>query len=89
MPRTDTPISPPTGLQATANGDGGITLTWNQNPESDLAGYFVHWGTKSGYPYEHTIDVGKVTSHTLSGVPAYSLFNVTAYDSNYSSMNRE
>jgi len=87
MPRTDTPISPPTGLQATANGDGGITLTWNQNPESDLAGYFVHWGTKSGYPYEHTIDVGKVTSHTLSGVPAYSLFNVTAYDSNYSSMN--
>src|SRR3990167_4545251 len=36
--RTDCPISPPTGLTATA-GSGQITLSWTANAESDTAGY--------------------------------------------------
>lgn len=31
----------PTGLTATANADGTVTLTWNANTEADLYGYWI------------------------------------------------
>jgi hypothetical protein len=36
---------------------GTVTLTWAPNPEPDVTGYVVHWGTASGQ-YTTTIDVG-------------------------------
>ena len=39
-PLMDCPISPPTGLSATGSG-GAIVLSWNPNPEPDVAGYKV------------------------------------------------
>ncbi len=81
------PISPPSGVQVTA-GNGTLSLQWNANPESDRAGYKVYY-TTAGYPYTGTgaaqgaspIDVGNVTSFTLTGLPA-GIYNVTitAYD---------
>jgi hypothetical protein len=38
-----------------------VTLTWNPNAESDLAGYVVAYGTSSGQ-YGVTVDVGNHTS---------------------------
>ena len=71
-----------------------VTLQWDANTESDLAGYKVYYGTESRYPsnpypYNGTgategdspIDVGNVTEFPLH-LPdgqAY-LFAVTAYD---------
>lgn len=79
--RTDAPISPPTGLTATA-GVGSINLSWSANTESDLAGYKVYWDTDSGHPYANSIDVGNVLSHTITGLSAGTYYvTVTAYDS--------
>jgi hypothetical protein len=58
-----------------------VTLQWDSNQETDVAGYKVYYGTASGQ-YQSSIDVGKTTLYTLSslqdGVPYY--FAATAYD---------
>ena len=88
-PDTTAPVSPPTGLTATA-GDSGINLSWSANPETDLAGYKVYYDTDSGYPYAGTganegssgIDIGNVTSYQLSGLTngVKYYIAITAYD---------
>ncbi len=83
--RTDVPISPPQNLAET-QGTRGITLTWQANPEGNVAGYKIYWGEKSEYPYSNVRDVGKVTTYTLSpsDLPSgYCFLAVTAYNSNY------
>jgi hypothetical protein len=59
----------------------GVKLRWQPNPESDLAGYRVHYGTKSD-EYEHKIDVGKQTEHRLDNLQESVVyyFSLTAYD---------
>ncbi|MBX2999216.1 MAG: CHRD domain-containing protein [Caldilineaceae bacterium] len=89
VPGTEAPPAPPTGLQVTVNGNT-FNLSWNANTEADIAGYRVYYDFDSGYPYEGTgatqgasgIDVGNVTSYSLSGLPANVniYFTVLAYD---------
>ena len=42
-----------------------VSLLWNANPESDLAGYKLHWGITSGSATQH-IDVGNFTTGTIT-----------------------
>jgi hypothetical protein len=60
---------------------GQVTLAWDPNTESDLAGYKVYYGTASGV-YTSNIDVGNVTSFTVTGLQDGLLyfFAVTAYN---------
>lgn len=66
-----------TGAQAAQ-----LTLRWNASPETDVAGYIVHFGTRSGQ-YDQSVDVGKAQSATINdlepGTTYY--FTATAYDS--------
>lgn len=60
------------------------TLSWDPNSESDLAGYKVYYGntTSRSYDLTRTIDVGNVTSHTVTDLiegETY-FFAATAYD---------
>ena len=85
--RTDAPISPPTGFTATMGADS-ITLNWSANPEADVAGYKVYYGTTSGFPYGNVVDVGKVTNYTITGLtPETYYVTVTAYDTSYNPAN--
>ncbi len=67
-------------LAATQAAAAQITLAWDANTESDIAGYIVEYGT--GTSYTNSVDVGKVTSWTLANAAAgatYS-FRVVAYN---------
>ncbi len=59
-----TPPAAPTGLTATA-GTGSIDLDWNDNGESDLAGYTVWRGAASGGPYTR-LNAGLLTASAYS-----------------------
>ena len=57
-----------------------VTATWNANPESDIAGYRLLYGTQSGN-YTTTIDVGNVTTRVVTVVGGRTYFFVVqAYD---------
>ena len=60
---------------------GAISLAWNPNKEPDLAGYKVYYGTISR-KYGPGIDVGKVTSYSLTGLITGEKYyiSVTAYN---------
>lgn len=62
-------------------GEGEVLLEWNPNPEPDIAGYRVHYGTESR-TYTEVVDVGNVTAAVLSGLevgPTYHCV-LTAYN---------
>jgi hypothetical protein len=85
--RTDAPISPPTGLAVTAT-DTDIIMSWNANPEADVAGYKVYWGTQPSPFFENVTDIGNSLGHTITGLaPGTYYVGVTAYDASYVAAN--
>ena len=58
-----------------------VTVAWDANTESDLAGYIFFYGTSSG-SYSNSIDVGNNTEYTLTGLIEGTTyyFAVKAYD---------
>ncbi|HYK90654.1 MAG TPA: fibronectin type III domain-containing protein, partial [Acidobacteriota bacterium] len=57
-----------------------VTLAWDANSETDLAGYKVYYGASSRN-YSTVINVGKVTTYTLTGLaPGTYYFAVTAFN---------
>jgi len=71
---------------------GEVTLTWDANTETDLAGYKVFAGTSSGsYDVNNPIDVGNWTSCTMSGLQegttyyyVAKAYNTAGLESDYS-----
>ena len=69
MPNIDAPPIPTSNLLISDSGNDFFSLTWDESELGDLAGYKVYYDTDEiGYPYENSLDVGNVTSHTLSGL---------------------
>jgi hypothetical protein len=60
---------------------GDLKVTWQQNTEPDLAGYFVYYGKKER-PQANRIDVGRQTQHLIQNLPAGETYyiSVTAVD---------
>lgn len=59
----------------------GVSISWNRNTESDIAGYKVYYGT-SARSYQNTLDVGPFTTAVIDGLNSGTTyyFAVTAYD---------
>src|SRR2546422_7968140 len=58
-----------------------VTLAWDPNAEPDLAGYKLYYGFSSG-SYPLSVDVGNLTTYTLSGLLEGRIYNfaTTAYN---------
>jgi fibronectin type III domain protein/dockerin type I repeat protein len=58
-----------------------IQLSWSPNSEPDLSGYRLRYGTSPG-AYTQTINIGKVTSYSISGLDSSLTyyFVLHAYD---------
>ncbi len=79
-PVDTTPPAPPTGLTV-INGDNVAELDWNQNTESDLAGYNVYYSDSYNGTYTllgSTENNYYVDNGASNGVKSY--YAVTAYD---------
>jgi Peptidase family M28 len=59
------PTSPKNARVDTTQLTNDTTLTWNANPEPDLAGYEIVWRESTAPLWEHTIPVGNVTRFTI------------------------
>lgn len=56
-----------------------VTVEWDPNPETNVAGYRVYWGTRSRL-YDTVIDVGNQTFVQLPTPTVKTYYAVTAYD---------
>lgn len=58
-----------------------VTLSWNKSPGKDVKGYRLHCGFTSGGNYSRLVDVGNVTTYTLSDLIPGQVYYcvVTAY----------
>ncbi len=58
-----------------------VVLNWSANGESDIAGYKLYYGSPTGYSYSTTVDLGNVTTYTVTGGDIATEYAITAYDS--------
>ncbi len=67
---------------AFAAADKTVTLAWNANPETNIAGYRLRFGTTSG-SYSNTVEAGTSLSATATGLDGGTTyyFAVVAYSS--------
>jgi len=85
-PCVSAPVSPPANATRADLGNGQIKLTWNKNPESDIAGYHIYYGGFTGYSFDNMITVTD-TTYILTGASIEDSIAVTAYDTGYSAVN--
>jgi hypothetical protein len=80
------PPIPPQQVQARETSPGCVTVSWAANPEPDLAGYIVYWGSQSvsqgqTLTYANSANVANVLSHEICGFsPGTQYFAVRAYN---------
>jgi len=60
---------------------GEVTVAWDPNPEPEVAGYKIYYGTSSGN-YTASLDAGSATSALVSGLQegVTYFFSAVAYD---------
>jgi hypothetical protein len=62
---------------ASAAGSNSVSLAWDPNPETDVAGYRLQYGLTPG-EYPNVLDAGKTTSATVNGLNQGTTYYFTA-----------
>ncbi len=78
-PNEYAPINSPTNVFKGKRGNGTF-VTWNQNTESNIAGYKIYHKNSSLSEYQLLSDVGNVTSFFSEDLPFNSFISVVAYN---------
>lgn len=78
-PVIDAPIKIPTNVSKIQNGSN-VILNWSANIESDIVGYKLYFGNPTGYSYDSVINIGNITSYTISNGNINTEYAITAYD---------
>lgn len=73
------PMSPPQPAYKQVIGNQ-VRLTWRSNPEPDLAGYNVHYGSFRFYSFNNFTGAGADTVIVLDLVSIHDTLAITAYD---------
>jgi hypothetical protein len=60
-------------ILTSASGSQSVTLAWDPNPETDIAGYRVKYGTAPG-SYVQSIDIGNTTTATIPNLAEGSTY---------------
>ena len=81
----ENPILPPQKTIKVISGND-LQLTWQANPESDIAGYRLYYGNPAVHSYDNFIDLGNVSSYTFQGGAQYNNVAITAYDAGFESV---
>ena len=82
-PTAPVPVANTPSSSATAPKAANATVSWNANTETDLAGYRVYVGTRSGvYGFAGPFEVSKITSFTIPNLPTGTTyyFAISAFD---------
>jgi hypothetical protein len=79
VPNNDCPISPPNNLILTEVPEGH-KLSWDPNPEGDIAGYKLYYGTFNGFNFQYSVDIGNDTAYSIPINFNYDTIAITAYD---------
>lgn len=69
------------GTPTVTPGTKSLLVSWAAVTSTDLAGYKIYYGTASGV-YRAPVDVGKVTSYTISGLANNTTYyiRISSYD---------
>ncbi|MET3118927.1 hypothetical protein AAKU64_003162 [Undibacterium sp. GrIS 1.8] len=68
------PASPTQVKIQTAQLENSTSLVWQANVETDLAGYRILWRETTAANWQHSLDVGNVTSYTMKNVSKDNVF---------------
>lgn len=83
IPQDLTSPSPPTGLSVDGELANQINLSWNANPESDLAGYNIYYRTGANPFQKHNSSFVPSISYNAGGLSSENItydFKITAVD---------
>lgn len=78
-PDTKAPVSCPTNFFRSST-NNSITLTWDSNKESDIAGYKLYYKSNGPFAYKKSIDVGNNTIFVSAELSMADTIMITAYD---------